>query len=159
MKKNSARSVFGFAALAIAVMSMVPSASAQHCSFTGVAGNYGFSDGGTIVGIGPRAAAGLLTFNAAGQIKGQVTASLNGAVSQTTLSGTYTVNPDCSGTADFSELDQNGNVVLTATVFVAWDDGMREARFVFTSVVLANGTPLSTAINGEARKLISHTEN
>jgi len=67
---------------------------------------------------------GLLTFNAAGEIKGQVTASLNGAVVRRRFLG-LTVNPDCSGTADFSELDQDGNIVLTATVFVAW--GRRHA--------------------------------
>jgi hypothetical protein len=159
MKRNIAKSRFGFMALAIAVVSMMPSAYAQHCSFAGAVGNYGFSDSGTVVGVGPRAAVGLLTFNAAGQIKGQVTASLNGGVSQTTLSGTYAVNADCTGTTTFTELDQNGNPVLTATVAIAWDDNMREARFLFTSVVLANGTPLATAINGAARKVISKSEN
>ncbi len=159
MKRNIAKSRLGFMALAIAVVSMMPSAYAQHCSFAGAVGNYGFSDSGTVVGVGPRAAVGLLTFNAAGQIKGQVTASLNGGVSQTTLSGTYAVNPDCTGTTTFTELDQNGSPVLKATVAIAWDDNMREARFLFTSVVLANGTPLATAINSAARKVISKSEN
>jgi hypothetical protein len=159
MKRNIAKSRLGFMALAIAVVSMMPSAYAQHCSLAGAIGNYGFSDSGTVVGIGPRAAVGLLSFNAAGQIKGQVTASLNGGVTQTTLSGTYAVNPDCTGTTTFTELDQNGKPVLTATVAIAWDDDMREARFLFTSVVLADGTPLATAINGTARKTGSKFEN
>lgn len=159
MKRNIARSMVVLIALAIAVIGLMSSAYAQHCSFPGAAGTYGFSDSGTIVGVGPRAAVGLLSFNAAGQIKGQVTASLNGAVSQTTLSGTYAVSPDCSGTTTFTELDQNGNPVLTASVAIAWDDNMREARFLFTSVVLANGTPLATAVNGAARKLTSKSED
>jgi len=158
MSRNIMAKCFVVIAFAMAIVS-VPSAYAQHCSFAGAAGNYGFSDSGTIVGVGPRAAVGSLSFNAAGQISGQVTASLNGGISQATLSGTYAVNPDCSGTTTFTELDQNGSPVLTATVAIAWDDNMREARFLFTSVVLANGTPLATAINGAARKMVLKSGN
>lgn len=159
MKLNIARTTIAFIALALAVLSIVPSAYAQHCSFAGVAGKYALSDSGTVIGVGPRAAVALLTFKASGQVHGQVTASLNGSVTQANLSGTYTVNPDCSGATTFEEFDQAGNLVLTATVTVAWDDNMREARFIFTSVVLANGTPLATAINGDGRKLNVRSDN
>jgi hypothetical protein len=60
------------------------------------AGSYGVSESGTVIGIGPRAAVALLTLDAAG-INGKVTASLNGSVSKSMLSGSYTVNPDCTG--------------------------------------------------------------
>jgi len=153
MKHNIARIPVLLFALATAVVGIVPSAYAKHCSLAGVAGNYALSANGTVIGIGPRATLALLTFNAAGQVHGQVTASLNGIVTQTILSGTYTVNPDCSGTASFEEFDQAGNLVLTATATVAWDDNMREARFIFTSAALANGTPLATVISGDGRKL------
>ena len=153
MKQNIARISVLFFALAMAVVGIGASAEAQHCSFARVAGKYAASDSGTIIGIGPRAAVALLTFSAAGQVHGQVTASLNGSITQTNLSGTYTVNPDCSGAANFEELDQLGNPVLTATVTLSWDDNMREARFIFTSVVLANGTPLAIVLSGDSRKL------
>jgi hypothetical protein len=90
--------------------------------------------------------------DAAGNINGKVTASLNGSVTHTTLSGTYTVKPDCTGKTAFSEFDPSGNLVLTATVDLVWDDNMQEIRFIFTSVVLPNGTALAIAINGDARK-------
>lgn len=153
MKPKIARITVVLIAL-VSVASIVPSAYGQHCSFAQAAGHYAFSDSGTVINVGPRAAVGLLTFDAIGQINGQVTASLDGDVSQTTLSGTYTVNPNCSGTATFAELDQNGNPVLTATVAITWNSNMAEARFLFTSVVLANGSSLATAINGDARKLV-----
>lgn len=136
------------------LVNLSPSAHAQHCSSAQAAGNYAFSDSGQVINVGPRAAVGLITFNAAGQIHGQVTASLNGGITQMRLSGTYTVNPDCSGAANFGEFDQAGNPILTATVFIAWDDNMQHARFIFTSVVLADGPSLSIAVNGEARKLV-----
>jgi hypothetical protein len=95
-----------------------------------------------------------LIFDVAGNITGKVTASLNGSIGTTNLSGTYSVNPDCSGTASFSEADDSGNLTLSATVEIVWDDSMREARFLFTSVRLADGPSLATVVNGDARKLV-----
>jgi len=137
------------------VMSVAATAQAGNsCSFARAAGKYGTSDSGTVVGIGPRAANALLTLDAAGNIGGPVTASLNGSVAHSTLSGTYTVNRDCTGSASFSEFDQLGNLIITATVDFVWVDNMREILFIFTSATLANGTPLGTVINGTARKLV-----
>ena len=124
------------------------------CSFARAAGRYGTSDSGTVVGIGPRAANALLTLDAAGNIGGPVSASLNGSVTHSTLTGTYTVNRDCTGNASFSELDQSGNLLLTATVDFIWVNNMREILFIFTSAKLANGTPLAVVINGNAKKLV-----
>lgn len=143
-----------FAAGLIASMAAPARAGGPPCSFARAAGTYGVSDSGTVVGVGPRATVALLTFEAAGNVKAKVTASLNGSVTKSTLSGMYTVNPDCTGTATFSEFDKSGNLVLTATVDAVWDDNMREARFIFTSVVLADGTPLATVISGDGRKLV-----
>jgi hypothetical protein len=141
---------------AVLLVSTAPAAQAAtgECSQARAAGNYGFSDSGTIVGIGPRAAMGTLAFDAAGNIAGRVTASLSGSIGTTNLSGTYSVNFDCSGTATFSESDQSGNLILTTSVEIVWDDNMREARFLFTSVTLANGPSLLPVVNGEARKLV-----
>ena len=154
MKHNIGQKTLALSVFALSVASMVPSAHAQQCSLAGAVGKYGFSDNGTIVGVGPRAAVGLLIFDAAGKVQGPVTATLDGSVTETTLSGTYTVNADCRGTASFSELDPSGHPILTATVAIVWDNNMREARFIFTSVVLADGTPLLTVLNGDARKLV-----
>ena len=124
------------------------------CSFARAAGKYGTSDSGTVIGIGPIAADALLTLDAAGNIGGPVTGSLNGSVTHSTLSGTYTVNRDCTGSASFSQFDQSGNLLLTATVDFVWVDNMREALFIFTSAKLGNGTPLAIVINGNAKKLV-----
>ena len=159
MKQNAAPITVVVVAFAMAVLSMVPSAHAQQCSSAGALGTYGVSDAGKVVGIGPRAAVGFLTFKASGKIDGSVTASLNGGISETTLSGTYKVNPNCTGTASFDEFDQSENLILTATVSIVWDANMREARFIFTSIVLADGTTLETVINGDARKLFAEGED
>jgi hypothetical protein len=138
------------------VLSLAATAQAEQgkCSAARAAGNYGASDSGTVIGVGPRAAVAQLSLDASGNIKGNVTSSLNGAVAASTLSGTYSVNSDCTGTTTFSEFDSSGNLLLTATVSLMWDDNMRQFRFLFTSAILPDGTSLSTVVNGEARKTV-----
>jgi hypothetical protein len=156
MKRNVALTTLVMVFVATLVL-IVPATAADRdaaCSLARAAGNYGTSDSGTVIGIGPRAAVALLNFDAEGNFKGKVTASLNGAVTNTTASGTYSVSSDCTGTVSFSEFDQSGNLVLAATAALVWDDNMREVRFLFTSAVLPDGTALGTVIVGDARKLV-----
>ena len=136
------------------ITSMAATAQNGSCSFARAAGTYGTSDSGTVVGIGPRAADAMLTLDKAGNFSGPVTVSLSGIVTHSTASGTYTVNRDCTGSASFSEFDQSGNLLLTATADFFWVNNMREILFIFTSATLADGTSLATVINGNAKKLV-----
>jgi hypothetical protein len=160
MKRNIARRTLVILSIATLYMSLAATAQAQgpSCSLALAAGKYGGSDSGTVISIGPRAAVFQLTADASGNINGKVTASLNGSVTRTTLSGTYTVNPDCTGTTSFDEFDQLGNKILSATEDLVWDDNMREVRLVFTSAVLQpSGIPLAAVISGGARKLFAQS--
>jgi hypothetical protein len=154
MKHNSRLKTL--AAIFVTTMLVSVTATAQAgdaaCSLVRAAGTYGVSDSGTVVGIGPRAAVGTLTLDAAGNLNGEVKASLNGTILAGTLSGTYEVKADCTGTASFTEIDQFGDHITTK-VSAVWDDNMRQLRFLFTSVTL-NGTPLAIVINGDGRKLV-----
>ena len=133
-------------------MAATAQAEDDACSAARAAGTYGVSDSGTVIGIGPRAAVARLTLDAAGNIAGTVMASLNGGITTGTVSGTYTVSPDCSGTTTFGEYDHLGNLLITATADLVCDDNMREFRFLFTWAALPDGTPLSTALSGNGRK-------
>jgi hypothetical protein len=161
MKRNIAQRTLVILSMATLYVSMAAPARAEgpQCTLPLTAGKYGVADSGTVVGIGPRAAIALVTLDAAGNINGKVTASLNGSVTHTTLSGTYTVNPDCTGTTSFGEFDLFGNLILRLTLDLVWDDNVQEFRFIFTSVALPDGTPIATAINGSARKLDSQSSN
>jgi len=152
MKRKVIRRTIVNLSFAAALAALLPAAYGQSCSLAGAAGSYALTDSGTVIGVGPRSGLALLTLDAAGNINGKVTASLNGSVTHTTLSGTYKVKPDCTGSTSFSEFDPSGTVVLTATVEMVWDDNQQEFRFMFTSAVLPDGTALPTAINGDARK-------
>ena len=107
-----------------------------------------------IPAVGQVAATGIFTQDASGNITGTQTRSLNGSVADETFTGTATVNSDCTGT-DSIQVFQDGSLVRTTTLHVVYDDNGREARAIFTSLVLPNGVSLPSIITIEARKLFS----
>jgi len=145
--------------LGAAFLSLVPAAHAQDeggCSKASVAGKWGFTTNGTVVGIGPRDSVGILTLDGAGNVlNGKATASLNGSVTEETFSGTYSVNPDCTGKMAIQIFDLSGNKILAATLDLVLDDNVQGLRAIFTSAVLPNGTPLGTVITVQAKRLFS----
>ncbi len=125
------------------------------CSTASVAGRFGFTTTGSIPAVGPVAATGIFTQDASGNITGTQTRSLNGSVADETFTGTATVNSDCTGT-DTVQVFQDGSLVRTTTLQVVYDDNGREARAIFTSLVLQpSGVSLPNIITIEARKLSS----
>src|SRR5262249_32873476 len=83
------------------LVTVAPVAHARGCSLADVAGEYGCSSSGTIVtpAVGPFAAVGHVTFTATGTFSGAQTTSIAGNFFDEIVSGTYTVNPDCTGSA------------------------------------------------------------
>jgi len=159
MKRNLLRTTLTMIFLTVLSAGLVPAARAQDepgCSNASVAGKWGFTTNGTVVGIGPRDSLGIFTLDVTGNLlKGKATASLNGSVTDETFSGTYTVNPDCTGKLSIQIFDLSGNKILTATLDLVFDNNVRELRAIFTSAVLPNGTPLATVITVQAKRLFS----
>jgi hypothetical protein len=143
-------------AIVVAAFGLSVAASAEvvpSCSLARAAGNYAFTDSGTVVNVGPRTAVGTFTLDAAGNLlNGVATSSLNGTVASETFSGTYTLNPDCTGTISV-EIFASGTEIFAVTLNMAFDDNMRQIRGIFTSVVEPDGTSLATVINIDARKM------
>ena len=110
MKLHIARKMLVSLSFAAVFAALLPASYAQSCSPPGAAGNYALTNTGTVVGIGPRSAVGLWTIDAAGNINGKGTSSLNGTIFVETFSGTYAVNPDCTGTTMVDIFDQSGNL-------------------------------------------------
>ena len=137
----------------MALFVMVPGLHAA-CSKAGVEGKWGFSTNGSIPAIGPVAATGLFNQDISGNITGSQTRSLNGDIADETFTGTATVNSDCTG-SDTIQVFQNGVLVRTTTLNVVYDDNAREARAIFTSLVLPDGTNLPTVLTIEARRVLS----
>ena len=124
----------------------------NHCSLARSAGMWSFTDQGTVIGIGPRTAVGVFTFDGVGNLQnGVATSSLNGAVASETFSGTYAVNSDCTGTISV-DIFSSGTEILVVTLNVAFDDDMKHMRGIFTSVATPDGMQLQTVINLDATR-------
>jgi hypothetical protein len=137
---------------ALSAASATHASDARSCSTASIAGKFGFTTTGSIPAIGPVAATGLFTQDTSGNITGTQTRSLNGDIADETFTGTATVNPDCTGT-DTIQVFEIGVLVRTTTLHVVYDDDGREARAVFTSLVLPDGTSLPSIITIEAGRL------
>ena len=109
-------------------------ASDHHpCSSRSVAGTYGYTVNGVRIGIGPAASVGLVTLGDDGSVTdGKQTASFNGLILNETLTGTYTVNDDCSGSAVLNVISSNPAFNRTSTLDLVWVDDSDELRMIFS---------------------------
>jgi hypothetical protein len=155
MRRHLVRTIF-FVALLLGLAAAAPAQVDRSCSNARVAGEWGYSWTGTIIlPTGPISAAAVGTFtgDAAGDLSGTQTSSLGGGVAQDTLKGTLTLNPDCTGTMTVGLYDQSGNLLRTAVWAIVYVDDAREARAIFTSLVLPNGMSLPTIGTANAKRL------
>ncbi len=154
MTRNIAPTTLVIVLVVTLVLSMAATAQVVNpaCSLARATGTYGFTDNGTVVGIGPRTAVGTFTLDATGNVlNGVATSSLNGTVVGEAFSGTYTVNANCTGTINV-EILVSGTELFAVTLNIAFDNNMKELRGLFTSVVAPDGSSLPTVINLDARK-------
>ena len=76
-----------------------PHAQARQCSNASLKGAYGFLAFGTTLPAGtPRAVIGVFTLDGKGGFSNTLTINDNGTIRRVADSGTYNVNPDCTGT-------------------------------------------------------------
>ena len=121
------------------------------CSVGTLQGEYIYAqDGFTIAGETasqrtPFAQAGREVFNGDGTMSGVGTANFNGAVARVAYSGTYTVEPDCTGAVTFTDGDG-----VVSHYDIAVEDGGAEFGFVQTdaNVVTAAYERRRTASQG-----------
>lgn len=104
-----------------------PAARANGCSNATLIGTYSDQDTGTIVGVGPFAGVNVDSFDGRGRLTIKGVSSVNGSVSPGVSTGTYQVNPDCTGT--YSVHDSYGD---TFDAFFVISDGGNDLRIVIT---------------------------
>jgi hypothetical protein len=84
-----------------------PSPAVPQCSAKSLDGSYGYVVNGTNVGgalvPGPVAAVGFATADGAGNLTATDTVSANGTLIRRAISGTYTVNANCTGQLTFTD--------------------------------------------------------
>jgi hypothetical protein len=126
-----------------------PVAQAGSCSLARVAGRYGYTTSGSIPTLGPFAAVGHVTFDSSGHFDGAQTTSFAGTIFDETVSGTFTVNSDCTGTAVVN-VYHSGVLFRTTNLDIVWVSNRNEIRAIFRTA--------GTAITVEAKRIFSEDD-
>jgi hypothetical protein len=157
MKQSIARGMLVPACLALVLgaISAPLQAQANHCSTPGAAGKWAYTYTGTIFtpnGPLPAASVGHFTEDASGNLTGSQTRSVAGSAGAEDISGTISVNRDCTGTATIS-VYVNGQLQRTAVLAVVFDKNMNHARGIFESLVLPNGTNIPVVLTSDNSRM------
>jgi len=117
------------------VVAREQSDKAKGCSIATLHGSFGYSSTGTLLDsyvpppfAGPFAEVGRQTFDGKGNTDATATLSTNGNINNVTIQGTYTVNPDCTGSMTLN-VSPFGSTVNAN--FIIDDDGS-ELRAIVT---------------------------
>jgi hypothetical protein len=132
-------------------------AEASHCSTAAAAGKWAYTYTGTIFtqnGPLPAASVGHFTMDKAGNLTGSQTRSVAGNSGVEDISGTVSVNKDCTGTATINVL-VNGQLQRTAVLAVVYDNNVNHARGIFQSLVLPDGTNVPVVITFDYARLFT----
>ena len=120
MKRSTTAKAFTITAVTALALGIAPTANAHDkgCSNATLKGTFVHSGTGFEITppsiAGPIAGVGTDTFDGNGGVTTTATLSINGNIVPVTATGTYTVNPDCTGTY---------KIPLTTLVFVIGDNG------------------------------------
>jgi len=162
MKRNIVRTTLVAISIATLYMTLVPAAQADdRCSTAKAAGDWGFTLNGTLIlptGPVPVGAVGTLTADASGKVTGTEARSVGGGFANETITGTWTVNADCTATGTV-KVYESGALVRTSVVSWLFDDNSTEWRLVQQSLTLPDGTNLPVVLTGEARRLFPDNGN
>jgi hypothetical protein len=124
MKSSTART-FTMAVVAALALGITATAKADDkgCTNAMMQGTFAYTSTGSIAAppeiAGPFVEVGTQTFDGRGGTIAAVTLSQNGNILPVTVTGTYTVNPDCTGTMTL----QVSPIDVTVHIFFAIDDG------------------------------------
>jgi hypothetical protein len=158
MKRNIVWTMFFIAMLLISLAAVAKEKDECTCSPAMVAGTWGYSETGTMIlpapyGALPYASVGSYTVDPDGNLSGARTASLGGTKLEATITGTATVDTDCTGTITLLFTDKTTGQQNTAEKFIVYVDNAREARMIITSA------PFPSVLTTEAKKLFPNSDN
>lgn len=156
--------VFFLAALVVSLPAFIVEAKGQElprgvrtdkgppgrCSLATLKGTYGVLEQGTIVGQLPGfppppfpvVISAIPTYDGAGKFSGTFTASFGGAIVPGTFTGTYTVNPDCTYSDEFTPLP---SLVVHHAGTITGEGVIRQIDYIYTDAgVVIFGTAKKT---------------
>jgi hypothetical protein len=146
----------------LGAVTLTTPAQAAHCSMAKTAGNYAFTLTGTLIipGVGPApiAAVGRAKVLANGDVSGTEARNVGGQYADETLTGTFTMSADCTGTLTISFFEA-GQLVRVSALSIVQDDDNQELRMVQRSLTLPDGSTLPVIATVEARKISRNDED
>ena len=131
------------------------------CTNATAAGSFGFTTTGTLIlpsGPVPVGAVGLITFDLNGNAAGSQDRSLGGAFAHETITGTLTVNRDCTISLLANVFDSSGTLVRTSTIDGVLVTNGKQFRGIFETVVLANGVNLGSVLTVDGNRVQGHAQ-
>jgi len=149
-----------FAVIGLFLLLARPSLHAA-CTSATAAGSFGFTTTGTLIlpsGPVPVGAVGLITFDLNGNAAGSQDRSLGGAFAHETLTGTLTVNRDCTISLLANVFDSAGTLVRTSTIDGVLVTNGKQFRGIFETVVLANGVNLGSVLTVDGNRVQGHAQ-
>jgi len=149
-----------FAVIGVFLLLAGPSLHAA-CTSATAAGTFGFTTTGTLIlpsGPVPVGAVGLITFDLNGNAAGSQDRSLGGAFAHETLTGTLTVNRDCTISLLANVFDSSGTLVRTSTIDGVLVNNGKQIRGIFETVVLANGVSLGSVLTVDGNRVQGHAQ-
>lgn len=155
--KRIIQAVMFLGILTAAMVAPAPIAAAHGCTNLQAAGNYGFTLTGVLItstGAVPAAAVGKAIVDTSGHVTGSEARSVGGGYAEETLSGTLTVNSDCTGTLTL-EFFEAGTLVRTSVLSVVFVNNQTELQMVQKSLTLPNGATVPVVITAAAKKLFT----
>ncbi len=154
MKTNIARALLVLGATFILALAPL---QANACSTAGLAGKWAYTYTGTIFtpnGPLPTASVGRYHQDTAGNVTGSQARSVAGNSGLEDITGTVTVNGNCTATATINVL-VNGQLQRTAVLALVYDSNGNHVRMIFQSLTLPNGTNVPVVITIDGNRLVS----
>jgi hypothetical protein len=139
------------------VLALTPLQAQAHCSNASTAGNWAYTYTGTIfTQSGPLLAASVGHYkqDAAGNVTGSQTRSVEGDSGVEDVAGSVTVNKDCTATGTI-KVFVNGQLQRTSVLALAYDSNGNHVRMIFESLTLADGTKVPIVITVDGNRLFS----
>ena len=155
MKKNLGRTLLGLGAVFVIILA--PSHARAACSTASTSGNWAYTYTGTIFtpnGALPAASVGHFKLDLSGNLSGGQTRSVAGQSGPEDISGTISVNGDCTATATVNVL-VNGQLLRTAAIALVFDSTGNHVRGIFQSLTLPDGTNIPVVLTIDGNRVTS----
>jgi hypothetical protein len=143
---------------AILAAALVPlHAQATACSLESIAGDWAYTYTGTVFtpsGALPAASVGRFHQDREGNVSGSQTRSVAGMSGVEDISGTVSLNRNCTASATVNVF-VNGQLQRTSALALVYDHNENHVRMIFQSLTLPDGTNIPVVITVDGNRLSS----